>query len=221
MHIILGGTSGLGQQVSTQLRARGERVLVLGRHYDESRDGEGQAVDLYDTDAVSWLTDELTRRLDGEVLQSFVWTAGYGWRGRFADQDVTQSMAEVNFAGALPVVQWAWRRMLKQDIVGQLVVVSSTSGVTPRSDEAVYVATKHAQVGLARSLALEAQEQAENIRVLLCLPGCMKTPFWDGREPDDYATFNDPKKVATKIVDAMQQQVVPYLEVSMPHGTLI
>lgn len=221
MHIILGGTSGLGLEMADQLRADGEQVVVIGRVYDRERHGEGFELDLYDRGAVNWTLDELNKRLEGTVLQSFIWTAGYIYRGDFADQPEVRSLAEVNFAGALPLVQWAWKQMLPQENTGKLVVVSSTSGVKPRADEAVYAATKHAQVGFARCLGMEAEEQGKNAQVLLCLPGAMKTPFWSGHEPSDYATFNDPKKVAEKILAAMNEQQTPYDELAMPHGTLV
>jgi len=220
MHIVLGGTSGLGLDIANILRANGSRVLLVGRYYNEKEVGEGFDLDLYDRAAVNWSVEELERRLDGDVLESFIWSAGYIWRGNFADQEEVRSMAEVNFAGALPVVQWAWKRMLVQEVAGKMVVISSTSGEKPRPDEAVYSATKHAQVGFARSLGMEAQELSENVQVLLSLPGAMKTPFWDGHEPEDYASFNDPKKVAERIVTAMSEQVIPYAELAIPHGTL-
>lgn len=221
MHIVLGGTSGLGLDIANLLRADGGRVLVVGRFHDEAQHGEGFALDLYDRGAVEWSVDELEQRLSGEVLESFVWSAGYIARGNFAEQENVRSMAEVNFAGALPLVQWAWKHMLSQEIVGKMVVISSTSGVKPRADEAVYAATKHAQVGFARCLGMEAGEQGENAQVLLCLPGATKTPLWDGHEPVDYDTFNDPKKVAEKIVETMKEQAAPYFELALPHGSLV
>ena len=221
MHIVLGGTSGLGLELTDQLRANGARVLVVGRFYDEQRHGEGFELDLYDRGAVNWSVEELDRRLLGEVLESFIWSAGYIWRGDFAGQSEVRSMAEVNFAGALPLAQWAWKRMQTQEITGKMIVISSTSGVKPRPDEAVYAATKHAQVGFARCLGMEAEERGENARVLLCLPGAMKTPFWNGQEPNDYASFNDPKKVAETIIAAMNDQQQAYAELAMPHGTLV
>lgn len=221
MHIVLGGTSGLGLELVERLRATGGRVLVVGRFYDEQRHGEGFELDLYDRGAVNWSLEELERRSNGEVLESFIWSAGYIWRGDFGGQSEVRSMAEVNFAGALPVVQWAWNRMLSQEVTGKMVVISSTSGEKPRSDEAVYAATKHAQVGFARCLGLEVEERNENTQVLLCLPGAMKTPFWNGQKPEDYATFNDPKKVADRILVAMNEQQTPYAELPMPHGSLV
>lgn len=221
MHIVLGGTSGLGLDIANLLREQGGRVLVIGRTHNEAEHGEGFALDLFDRGAVEWSVDELEQRLSGEVLESFVWSAGYIMRGNFAEQENVRSMAEVNFAGALPLVQWAWKHMLGQEVAGKMVIISSTSGVKPRADEAVYSATKHAQVGFARCLGMEAQEQGENVQVLLCLPGATKTPLWDGKKPDDYDTFNDPKKVAAKIVTTMQEQTAPYFELPMPHGSLV
>lgn len=221
MHIILGGTSGLGLIMAGLLRAEGARVLVVGRFYNEQQHGEGFDLDLYDRGAVNWSLEELGRRLNGDSIESFVWSAGYIWRGDFAEQTEVRSMAEVNFAGALPLVQWAWQQMLQQEVTGKLVVISSTSGVKPRPDEAVYAATKHAQVGFARCLGMEVEEGEKNAQVLLCLPGAMKTPFWDGQKPEDYDSFNDPKKVADRIVTTMLEQTMPYAELAMPHGTLV
>ncbi len=48
--------------------------------------------------------------------------------------------------------------------------------------ELLYVATKHAQAGLAQSLGMQADEQKLPVRVALFLPGAMKTPFWNGRD---------------------------------------
>ena len=101
----------------------------------------------------------MSRFLSGDDIDQFVWAAGYGWRGNFEDQPSVRSMAEVNFSGALPLVQWAWRKMSTQNRKSVLTIIGSTSSVKARSDEAVYVATKHAQAGLARSLGMQADEQ--------------------------------------------------------------
>ena len=71
-------------------------------------------------------------------------------------------MAEVNFSGALPLVQWAWRKMSTQNRKSVLTIIGSTSSVKARSDEAVYVATKHAQAGLARSW--ECRQMSKNFQ---------------------------------------------------------
>jgi hypothetical protein cdiviTM7_01624 len=222
MHIILGGTSGLGLEMAKQLRERGDRVLVLGKTYDPQKHGEGFPLDVYYSDQVKSASARIEQILNGDDIDQFVWAAGYGWRGNFEDQPSVRSMAEVNFSGALPLVQWAWRKMSTQNRKSVLTIIGSTSSVKARSDEAVYVATKHAQAGLARSLGMQADEQKLPVRVALFLPGAMKTPFWNGRDlPADYMFFNDPAKIATHIINAIDCQQQPFLEWALPKGTLV
>ena len=222
MHIILGGTSGLGLEMAKQLRERGERVLVLGKTHNPQKHGEGFPLDVYYSDQVESASARIEQILNGDDIDQFVWAAGYGWRGNFEDQPSVRSMAEVNFSGALPLVQWTWRKMSTQNRKSVLTIIGSTSSVKARSDEAVYVATKHAQAGLARSLGMQADEQKLPVRVALFLPGAMKTPFWNGRDlPADYMFFNDPAKIATHIINAIDCQQQPFLEWALPKGTLV
>lgn len=221
MHIILGGTSGLGLEMAQQLRKNGKRVLVLGKTHNAQEHGEGFPLDVYYSEQVEAAPARIEQILSGDTIEQFVWAAGYGWRGNFEDQLDARSMAEVNFAGALPLVQWAWRKMARQHQKSVLTIIGSTSSVKARGDEAVYVATKHAQAGLARSLGMQADEQKLPLKVALFLPGAMKTPFWDGRElPVDYLFFNDPTKVAAHIINAVNHQQQPFLEWALPKGTL-
>lgn len=221
MHIILGGTSGLGLELCEQLRARGERVLVLGKFYDEARFGDGLALDLYDETSVAQATQALLDKLGGEPIEKVFWAAGYGWRGDFADQEDARAMAVVNFAGALPMLQALWRRMTTQLNASHLVVLSSTSGVKPRPDEAVYVATKYAQTGLARSLGKEAMRYQTPVKVALFLLGGMRTRFWQGREPKHYEHYNDPVKVAAAVLAALDAQSEAYAETALSRGSLV
>lgn len=222
MHIILGGTSGLGLEMARRLRESGKRVLVLGKTHNTQQHGEGFPLDVYYTDQVEAAPARIEQILGDDDVEQFVWAAGYGWRGNFEDQSDARSMAEVNFAGALPLVQWAWRKMARQNQKSVLTIIGSTSSVKARADEAVYVATKHAQAGLARSLGMQADEQKLPVKVALFLPGAMKTPFWNGRElPADYVFFNDPAKIATHIINAIENQQQPYLEWPLPKGTLV
>lgn len=221
MHIILGGTSGLGWQMAQQLRAQGKRVLVLGKTHNTSEHGDGFVLDVYYPDQVKASFGRIEQILNGDDIEQFVWAAGYGWRGNFENQPEVHAMAEVNFAGALPLVQWAWSKMIEQQRKSVLTIIGSTSSIKARPDEAVYVATKHAQAGLARSLGMQADEQNLPVKVALFLPGAMKTPFWDNRElPSDYQFFNDPAKVAGHIINAIEHQYQPFLEWPLPKGTL-
>ncbi|MGB4762719.1 MAG: SDR family oxidoreductase [Candidatus Saccharimonas sp.] len=224
MNIVLGGTSGLGKEIANTLRERGEDAFVLGRSYIESKDGQGLAVDLTDRESVEKAALHISKVLGGEALKGFWWVAGEGRNIDFHNQAHPENMAIANFAGALPLVQLAWRKLLA-DGEGTLAIVSSTSGVTPRADEAVYVGTKYAQVGFGRSLGLEAERLETSARVALFLPGGMRTEFWDKAQPDSrpevYSTFNDPVKVARRMVDEVDAQTTTFTEVVIARGELV
>ena len=83
MHIILGGTSGLGLEMAKQLRERGERVLVLGKTHNPQKHGEGFPLDVYYSDQVEAASARIEQILNGDDIDQFVWAAGYGWRGNF------------------------------------------------------------------------------------------------------------------------------------------
>lgn len=220
MYIILGGTSGLGKEIAAQLRAHDKDVLVLGSSYNADKDGEGIVVDLADAQSVEKCVTLLQQQIDHQTIEAFWWVSGYGYNGDFSSQEHPERMAAVNFAGALPLVQFAWKKLLEQDR-GTLAVVSSTTGERARADEAVYAGTKHAQVGFTRSLGLEAERIGTSAQVALFLPGGMRTPFWDANPPAAYDSFNDPAKVARKMIDVIKTQEDRYTEESIQRGELV
>jgi short-subunit dehydrogenase len=216
MNLILGGTHGLGLEIVKALRQGGEDVYVVGRSYDAARDGTGEALDLSDAAAAKAFVGKLAN-MD---MKSFYWVAGYGYMGDFGSQQDVERMVAVNFANAMPIAQAAWNKLLSSDATGNFVVISSSSGIKARNNEAVYAATKHAQVGLACSLGLESERLQTNLQVALFLPGGMKTPFWEGNEPENLTEFLDPAKVAHHIVGVVSTQQDLYYEQEIPRGSL-
>lgn len=220
MNLVLGGTHGLGLEVARQLQNRGKETFVVGRSYNESEHGPGMAVDLSDEAQIERLVERVNQGLGGAALNGFYWVAGHGYNGNFADQPEPEKMAKTNFANVVPLAQAAWRGLLGSQAGGSFVVVSSTTGVRPRKDEAVYAATKHAQVGLARSLGLEGERLDSKVKVALFMPGGMRTPFWEGNEPANYNDFLDPAKVAERIVDRVSDQQTYFYEETIERGSL-
>lgn len=147
---------------------------------------------------------------------------GYGYIGDFADQENPQRMTDVNFANVMPLAQVVWQLMLKSEGNSNFVVVSSTTGLKARKDEAVYAATKHAQVGFTRSLGLESERLDSNVRVALFMPGGMQTPFWkDTQLPEGvFEQFLDPAKVATRICERVIAQEDHFYEEVIERGSL-
>lgn len=65
---------------------------------------------------------------------------------------------------------------------------------------------------------MEASGSKSNLQVTLFFPGGMRTEFWNGREPANYDRYNDPKKVATKMLELVAEQKDTYDEFSLPRG---
>lgn len=216
MHIILGGTHGLGAELAKQLQARSRDVFVIGRSYKENDSGKGLAADLSSAEDI----ERVSNIIHSLNVESFFWVAGCGYTGDFADQPDVLKMGEVNFANVLPIVQEAWKKLSQIDS-GKFVVVSSTSGVRARPNEAVYAATKHAQVGFTRSLGLEAERLNLPMKVSLFLPGGMQTSFWEeSQRPNAFDSFLDPAKVAAEIIKDVDAQKDIFYERTIERGSL-
>lgn len=91
---------------------------------------------------------------------------------------------DTNLAGTVWPIRAAVPAMLDGG-GGDLVIVSSVAGLRGGADEAVYAATKFAQVGLAGALDRELREQG--IRVTAICPAAVSTEFaiGAGRDADD------------------------------------
>ena len=211
MNIILGGTHGLGAEIAQLVKD----PFVIGRSYDEKLHGTGMRADLADLRDVAAIVDFIT----ANQLTGFYWVAGYGYMGDFSDQKDVLHMATVNFAHVLPIAQAAWS-VLQSAADGVFAVVSSTTGIKARANEAIYAATKHAQVGFTRSLGLEAERLGISTRVSLFLPGGMQTPFWpEDNKPSSFGDFLNPRKVAREIVQDSTNQTTPYFERMIDRGS--
>jgi len=73
--------------------------------------------------------------------------------------------------------QVAYQVMLKQGF-GHIVNTASMAGLSAAPGATAYAATKHAVVGLSRSLRIEAS--LEDIRVSVLCPGAIRTPILEG-----------------------------------------
>lgn len=220
MNLIIGGTHGLGHELAKAYQAAGEETFVTGRSYNTDEHGPGMSVDLAEPEDVARLTNHIESEIAVNSLTRFFWVAGYGYVGDFAEQAEPAKMAAVNFGNPLPAVQAVWRKLLQSHEPTNFVVVSSTSGEKARKDEAVYVGTKHAQVGFTRSLGQESERLGSQIRVALFNPSGMQTPFWEGVPQASYMEFLDPAKVATAIVSQIDAQTGSFNEKTFERGSL-
>lgn len=81
---------------------------------------------------------------------------------------------------------------------GRIVNIGSSSAYNGSKDTAIYCASKHALLGLSRSMHEELKEY--NIRTFFVAPAGMKTEMGRKIKKQNFETFIDPKEVAEFII---------------------
>ena len=116
-------------------------------------------------------TTERTGRLDYIVNN-----AGIGIGGNVKDYTIHDwnQIVDVNLRGVINGVQAAYPIMIKQGF-GHIVNTASMAGLIPSPAVVAYSTTKHAVVGLSKSLRAEAASAGIYVSVLC--PGVIRTPI--------------------------------------------
>lgn len=87
---------------------------------------------------------------------------------------------------------------MKQKKWGRIINIGSSSSYSGFTDGTIYCSSKHALLGLSRSLFVELKKS--NIRTFCISPGSIKTKMGRQDKNQDFNTFLDPKEVAEYIV---------------------
>jgi NADP-dependent 3-hydroxy acid dehydrogenase YdfG len=214
---VTGASSGIGAAVARKLVGQGAKVVLGARRIDRldaivrELGASATAVSMDVTvpaDAAKIVSAAVSRfgRLDGLIAN-----AGIGMYGGILDHsdDDLELMMETNIAGTVWPVRAAVRQLREQGDGGDLIIVSSVAGLSARANEAVYAATKHAQMGLAEGLDRELHR--ESIRVTAMCPGGVVTEFamreGAGRtaQSPQLADMMQADHVASAIVSVLEQ----------------
>lgn len=184
--VITGAASGLGAAAAGLLLAEGARVVISdidGQRANEralALDSTGQrakgiACDISREEDNERLIRE-AEEFFGQPVEIFLANAGAGFAGGLLDaaaHDIRRTI-EVNVVGSLLSAQAALRSMVKAPN-SSLVFTCSLQGVMARAQRSVYTASKHAIVGMVKSLALEFGPRG--VRVNAVAPAATDTPF--------------------------------------------
>jgi NADP-dependent 3-hydroxy acid dehydrogenase YdfG len=110
------------------------------------------------------------------------------------DAQLIEKVIKVNTLGLILTTKAVIGQM-KQQKSGLIININSQSGLNPREERSVYVASKWAVTGFTRSLQPELAQYG--IRVTGILPGGLKTAMFDkSGNPKDQSKMLDPKEVA-------------------------
>jgi NADP-dependent 3-hydroxy acid dehydrogenase YdfG len=210
---ITGASAGIGAATARALAAEGASVVLGARRQERLEELAGDLgdaavveMDVRDPAASTALVDTAVERFGR--LDAIVVNAGIGRYGGIMDleDDDLRDMVDTNVNGTIWPIRAAVPRFLDAG-AGDIVIVASVAGLRGAGDEAVYAATKFAQVGLAGALDRELRER--DIRVSTLCPGGTATEFamGAGRTPDmpGLADMLRAEDVADAIVTVLRQ----------------
>jgi NAD(P)-dependent dehydrogenase (short-subunit alcohol dehydrogenase family) len=131
-------------------------------------------LDVTDFDAVANLvrqTADRCGRLDYLFNNAGI---GVGGEARLYELEHWYRVLDVNLRGVIHGTQAAYPLMLEQGY-GHIVNTASLAGLIPTGGLVGYCATKHAVVGLSKTLRIEAA--GAGVRVSVLCPGVIRTPI--------------------------------------------
>jgi len=201
--LVTGASRGIGAATARLLAANGARVAVASRSGDNPgiEGALTQRCDVRDSASLEATVAATVDRFGG--LDILVINAGVGAYGPFLDlpaEDI-ETMIDVNVKGAIYAARAALPQLVRSP-AADLVMIASEAGRRGLPYEAVYCASKFAQVGLTSALDHELREQG--VRCTSVCPGGVATDFamGHGRTPEmpQLAGMMRPEDVAEAVL---------------------
>lgn len=193
--VVTGGTSGIGREAAIACGRQGAHVVVAGRRERDGHetvrlvreaggDGGFIACDVLDPASVKHLfqsVEERFDRIDGAFNNAGVDEV----LGPFQDKSQADydRIMDVNVKGLWLCMQEEVRAMLRRGR-GAIVNNASVAGMIGMPGAAIYVASKHAVIGLTRAASVEFAKHG--IRVNAVAPAAIETDMYErfAKEPE-------------------------------------
>ena len=208
--LITGATGGLGKEIAKEFAKNGCNLFLTGRNNEKLNSLKNELENSVNEIKIDFEDADLSD--DGEI-QKLIEKV----KGVFANIDIL-----VNCAGVFPVkllsdstvedfencfsvnvkAAFILCKEFSQGMIskkwGRIVNIASSSAYAGFKNTSIYCSSKHALLGLSRSLHSELKEH--NVRTFCVSPGSIKTPMGKSVIGQNYETFLNPNEIAELIV---------------------
>ena len=211
--LITGATGGLGREIAMELAKKGCNLFLTSK--EESLEQlkseiqknnneisiEYQLTDLRNDTEINSLVNEIREKLP--QIDILVNCAGENHRKSISESTIEEydSCMNLNVRAPFILSKEFSKDMVKNDW-GRIVNIASSSAHNGFKNAAIYCSSKHALLGLSRTLFAELK--SKNVRTFCISPGSMKTRMAKEDEgllaEHDYNTFMEPNEVAEFII---------------------
>lgn len=195
--IVTGASAGIGRECARALAAEGASVVITARREDRLTDLAGEIAGMGSTAYIITgdAREESTAKAAAQAaigntgrIDILINNTGMGIYKNLIDTTAEDydTMVDTNIRSTFLFTRHALPTMLEQG-EGTILMISSMAGIYGFAGEAVYCATKFAQVGFAQ--ALDKELRTSGIKVGVICPGGVKTEFalGTGRTEEDVA----------------------------------
>jgi len=179
--LITGGGTGIGEACARRLAAEHAHVILMGRRAEVLQrvaESIGAATVVGDAAQAADVRRavQLARTQFGGLDAVIASAGGFGMGSATATDDVAwQASLNANLTSAFVVARECLPALI--DRRGAMVLVSSIAGLAAGPEVCGYTTTKHAMIGLAKSLARDYGPLG--VRVNTICPGWVRTPMAD------------------------------------------
>ncbi len=190
--IVTGASRGIGRSITQALLDEGVTVAGWSRTEPENLDHNHFhhiEADLTEQESVEQAFERTTNAV-GDDISILINNAGAGYKGDLDEMPPTKwrYLFDLNVHGIFYVSRLVIPQMRDRQ-AGHIINISSGAGTNGIAGMSCYSATKHAVVGLTRSLHQELRN--DGIKVTCLSPGSVDTGFSDSQknklQPDELA----------------------------------
>jgi 3-oxoacyl-[acyl-carrier protein] reductase len=207
--LITGGSEGIGRGIAAALVQEGAEVVITGRRADllaETANALGVEHVVADVgvevDAVRTVEEVVARHGRLDILVN---NAGMGRFGLLVDMELAtlEEVYRTNVFGAFLMAREAARVFIRQQS-GNLLNISSTSGLKGGSGSTAYSSSKFALRGMTDCWRDELRRH--NVRVTLVNPSEVQTPFFEkmGHKQELSPKKLRPEEIADAVVGLLK-----------------
>ena len=206
--IIIGATSGIGQEVARILVQQGWHIGIAGRREEALHALQATAPDRIVTEQLDVTEEKATLHLHNRILELggidlFFLSSGVGHQNRDLQPDIELNTARTNVEGFTRMVTAAFN-YFKEKGSGHIAVISSIAGTKGLGVAPAYSATKRFQNTYIDALEQLSYLQKLNIRFTDIRPGFVATDLLnDGKH---YPLLMDAAKVGRHIAWSLERK---------------
>jgi len=202
--LITGATGGLGKEIAREMNSLGCDLFLTARNYEKLYNLKNELnnakapILICDADLGSQEGIDKVASLKDHGLDIIINCAGI-----FEPKSIEESSIEdfdncFNVNVKAPFVFCKeFSANMKDNKWGRIVNIGSSSAYNGFKDSTIYSSSKHALLGLSKSMQAELKEF--NVRTFFVAPSGMKTEMGKRIKGQKYDTFIDPKEVAQYI----------------------